>query len=154
MAVSARPLSLPPELAAVRDAAPETYAAIAAAQRATYAALDPALLELVALQIAHMIHRGDPASLRAPEHADPAKAAALERWAQDPRFTDAERACLALAEQFVVSVADVDDALVDAVLAHLDPGDLFALVNAMYLFDATERLAAVTQRIFVTEEQA
>jgi alkylhydroperoxidase family enzyme len=137
-----------PKLSAVRTQAPGTAAAIAAAQRACFEAFDRAELELVSLQVARLINGRDSPLMRQPQYADPRKVAALADWTSDPLFSDDERACLALAEQMVVSVTDVDDELLDAVLAHHEPSELFALLNAIYLFDATERLEIVSRCIF------
>jgi alkylhydroperoxidase family enzyme len=120
-------------------------AALESALAAGYAAVEPALLELVHAQVAQMIH--GTARMR-PRHVAQDKLDALDSWPSSPLFSEAERACLALAEQTVVSVAGIDDRMIEDVLRHLDPGELYGLVNALYVIDAMERLDVAAGRLF------
>ena len=59
------------------------------------------------------------------------KIAELSSWPTSPLFSARERACLALAEQFVIDVNGVTDRQVDDVLEHLSSGECYAYVNAL-----------------------
>jgi alkylhydroperoxidase family enzyme len=67
------------------------------------------------------------------------KIAALPRYLTDSAFSAKDRACIAYAEQFAIDSSSIDDALVDAVLVHLDDGELFAFTNAVSMWDAVQR---------------
>ncbi len=90
--------------------------------------VDPALLELCRLHMAEIL--GCTTSPR-PELGD------------DPEQTPLRRACLALAEKFVLDPHGVTTAETDAVKVHLGDAGLVALVEALALFDGFLRFGAI-----------
>jgi hypothetical protein len=134
-----------PALAYLAETAPTTYAAMATMYEQAYAVLDPELLELCSLRIFGML---DAHGRRDSVLVSPERAAALSAWSTSSLFTELERSCLALAEQFTFSVAYVDDALIADVLAHLSPAEVYSLVSALYVFDACTRLDLVVGGLF------
>jgi alkylhydroperoxidase family enzyme len=68
------------------------------------------------------------------------KAAALRHWPTSPLFSKTERACLGLAEQFVIDVSAVGDADTEPVLEALGPAGLYGFVQALWVIDMSERL--------------
>jgi hypothetical protein len=75
--------------------------------------------------------------------------AAAERWAElsgwptSPLFGDRDRACLALAEQFVIDVTAIQRSDVDRLLAHFTPQQTLAFVSALWFHEAMLRLGLV-----------
>src|ERR1700722_9040783 len=92
---------------------PEAFEALAGTVAAAWEDTDPALLELARLRIAKLL--GSDAELqqrsaRAVECGlSEQKVAEVEAWPSSLRFTPAERACLALTEQFVMDANGVTD---------------------------------------------
>ena len=122
---------------------PAAFAAVADLQRAVWDSFDPVVLELCRLRIATLLRFGPGLGLRS-ERAraaglDETKIAALASWPTSASFTDAERSCLALAEQFVMDANGVSDELVDAVLEHWSPADCHTLANAISAFETFQR---------------
>jgi alkylhydroperoxidase family enzyme len=109
--------------------------------------VDPVVVELCRLRIAGLIGAHALASLRRPKATDAglteAKIAELARWPESPRFSAAERACLAIAEQFCMGAFTVTDADVAAVLEHLSPDECYALVNGIWVMEALARMTIV-----------
>ena len=73
-------------------------------------------------------------------------------------FSATDRACIALAEQFVIDVSGVTDDDVARVLDALGPVGLYGFVLALYVFDMTQRLelslgAVLRHAARATEEQ-
>ncbi len=66
--------------------------------------------------------------------------AAIGRWTTSPLFDGTDRACLALAEQFVIDVSGVTDADVDAVLQRLGPSSLYGFVQTLWAADMAGRM--------------
>ena len=103
--------------------------------------IDPALLELCRLRIATLL--GCDAELRIRHggaRLDEARVAALAAWPTSPLFGDAERSCLAFAEQYVLDPSRVTDADFGALRRHLDPPAIATLTLAVAVFDALARL--------------
>jgi len=137
-------------LGTVREHAPEAYRLLQLSHDEAYRAVDPALLELARLRIVGMLDPGRPVGPAGHGVSD-AKVQALANWSASDLFTPAERACLAFAEQFALYVADVDDDLIDDLLAELPPDEVYGLVNAIYVVDTVERLRIVSARILDAE---
>lgn len=122
---------------------PDAFEAVANLQRVVWDNFDPVVLELSRLRTAQLL--GFEAGLAVRSDAarraglDEAKIAALGTWPTSPLFSDAERACLALTEQFVMDANGVTDALVDAALAHYSPADVHTFVNAVSAFETFQR---------------
>lgn len=111
------------------------------------ASVNPVIVELCRLRIATLHdapwHLGMRRAKAAAAGLTEEKIAALADWHRSPLFTDAERACLALAEQFCLGAYTVSEADVDAVLQHLSPGECFALVNGLWVIEAVQRMGIV-----------
>ena len=134
--------------------APEVLTAITGLHAESWKAVDPGLLEVCRLRIAML--QGDTAELarRAPHaNVDEAKIAELASWPDSPRFTEAERACLAFTEQFVADVSSLTRADVDAVLAHLDPEAAYGFVTALLALDEHQRLSLALGRVLGPQEE-
>ena len=132
----------------IRQQAPEAYDHLRRAYGEAYRAADPMLLELARLRIALML---DPDAPPGPE-CNEAKVRALADWANSDVYTPVERACLAFAEQFAFYVADVNDELIEDLLALLPPDEVYGLVNAIYVVDTVERLRVTVARVFNERE--
>ncbi len=105
--------------------------------------VEPALLELVRLRIAQM-HGRDPRALRRMSEArdagfDESRVALLDAWWRSERFDARERACLRLAEQFVLDPRGIDDADAAAVRAELGDAGLVGFLEALALYDGFTR---------------
>ena len=124
--------------------APGVGAAMADLHKEARGAVDPAILELCRLRLATLM--GDEAETGGPVGAAPAmgpdeeKIAELADWPTSVRFTAADRACLAFAEQFVGDVSSLTAEDCEAVLAHLDPPAFYGFVTALLALDGHQRL--------------
>lgn len=105
--------------------------------------VDPVLLELCRLRVAQLLGCTAELAIRyAPARAAglaDAKVEALPRWPSDARFTAAERACLTVAERFVLDPHGLTDPEAAAARAHLGDAGLVALLEALALFDGFAR---------------
>ena len=128
----------------IRQQAPEAYEHLRHTYGEAYRAADPTLLELARLRIALML---DPHAPPGPGLND-ARVRALANWADSDVYTPVERACLAFAEQFAFYVSDVNDELIEDLLALLPPDEVYGLVNAIYVVDTVERLRVTLARLF------
>jgi alkylhydroperoxidase family enzyme len=122
---------------------PVPFGALADVLTAAWDATDPVLLELCRLRMATLL--AYPAEqVRRTERArnaglDEAKVAELPSWPTSPRIDARERACLALAEQFVIDANGVTDEQVAEVTAHLGPGGCYAFVQALSVVETFQR---------------
>lgn len=109
--------------------------------------VDPVIVELCRLRIAHLLGAGSHETLRRPKATAAGltedKIAALSRWPESPLFTPAERACLAFTEQFCMGAYTVTDADVAAMLEHLSADECYALVNGVWVMEAVARMTVV-----------
>ena len=138
--------------ASVLDGQPDIRDALDAVSQAAWESVDPVLLELCRLRMAMLF--GCPAELawRTPA----AVAAGLEEerievlahWPTSQRFGPLERACLAFAEQFVIDVAGLDDAVAGAVVEHLGEQGLADFASALLVVEQRLRLRLIWQRLF------
>ena len=107
----------------------------------------PVIVELCRLRIASLVGARGHLSLRRPKAVAAGltedKIAALARWPESPLFSAAERACLALSEQFCMGAYTVTDADVAAVLEHLSADECYALVNGVWVMEAIARMTVV-----------
>ena len=122
---------------------PEAFGAVCDLQRAAWASFDPVVLELARLRTAQLL--GFEVGLGVRSEAarraglQEAKISALSQWPTSPLFSAAERACLALTEQFVMDANGVTDGLVAEVLEHYSPADCHSFVNAVSAFETFQR---------------
>jgi alkylhydroperoxidase family enzyme len=107
--------------------------------------VDPVLLELCRLRVARLLGCESELALRTRTAVDAGltdeHVAALAHWPTAEGFSDAQRAALGLAEQFVIDPSGVDDDLRARVRSHLSSAELVALVEALALFDGFTRFA-------------
>lgn len=136
-----------PTWGGVADAADGVLANWCALHRGLWEVVDPRTLELCRLRIAALLGAERHLALRSPAAAavgvDDDLIADLAAWPTSGRFTPADRACLALAEQFLVDVSGIDQPLIDGVLTHFTPGECYALVNALWAVEAVQRTCEV-----------
>ncbi len=113
----------------------------------TKALLDPVLLELCRLRVAQLL--GTESELRIRYRTaldagvDETLVAALPSWPTSPAFTEAQRAALTFAEQWVVDPHGIDSALRDQVADHVGIPGLVALCEALALFEGFDRFRAI-----------
>jgi AhpD family alkylhydroperoxidase len=99
--------------------------------------VEPALLEIIRLRVAWLIgNEGAQRTVAIP--AD--KVDSLPSYATSERFTPAERACLAFAEQFVMDVGGTTPDSVDDLAAQLGGDQVRDFVTALYVVEFTQRL--------------
>ena len=102
----------------------------------------PGILQLLQLRVRQLhalplgAHRMSEALA---EGWDEARVAELDAWWQSARFGATERACLRLAEQFVLDAKGIGEAEVAPVRAALGDAGVVALVEALALFDGFTR---------------
>ena len=141
----------------VTQYAPEVGAALTGWHEEVWRTVDPVLLELARLRIAMLLGATEALARRTPAAVaaglDEATIAELALWPSSPRFTARQRACLALTEQFVGDVANVQQEDIDAVLEFLTPAQCYAFTAALLALDEHQRLSLAIPRIFDTEEE-
>lgn len=102
----------------------------------------PVILQLVQLRVRQLhglafgTHRMSEA---VDEGWDERRVAELDAWWKSPRFDATERACLRLAEQFVLDAKGIADDDVAPVRAALGDAGVVALVEALAIFDGFTR---------------
>jgi hypothetical protein len=102
----------------------------------------PQLLQLAQLRVRQM--HGLPLGTARMDEAladgwDESRVAELDAWWRSARFGVAERACLRLAEQFVLDAKDISDAEVAPARAALGDAGLVAFALALAIFDGFAR---------------
>jgi Carboxymuconolactone decarboxylase family len=116
-------------------ACPEAFAALAGLLGAAAEEVDPVVLELCRLRIATLLGYTYEATRRSDRAREAGftedKAAALPSWPTSPQFTEAERACIAFAEQFVIDANGVSEDQVSEVSRHLGPKGCYGFVQAL-----------------------
>ena len=106
--------------------------------------VDARILELCRLRTATILDNNvaweEPRSPAAVEGGlDEALVESLAQWPTDPRFDAATRACLALAEQYVMDVHGITDHQVADVEGHIGPDGVVCLTTALALWEITHR---------------
>ena len=108
--------------------------------------VDPVLLELCRLRIARCTAASRSCACaigpRSTQGSREAKIAALADAAHSPLYSEAERACIALAELFAMDPHAITDADAARVVAALGDAGTVALVEALALFDGFTRFRA------------
>ncbi len=108
-------------------------------------------LALVDLRIAQLLG-DDPmpwtGSATAVPPAEAQRRRTLSQWPTSPVFSDEERAVLGFAEQFVIDVAGVDDALRSELRSALGPSSVLDVVVALFVLDFGRRVTMVLDRLF------
>jgi len=105
--------------------------------------VEPVALELCRLRVAQLLGNASELTTRTRIAVDAGltedHVAQLPAWPTAPLFTDAQRACLAFAEQFVIDPQGVDTAMRDAVSRTSSEPELVALAEALAVFDGFTR---------------
>lgn len=70
---------------------------------------------------------------------DESLVADLALWSTKPGFSSAAKACLGLAEQFVIDVHGITDAQVAEVARHIGPDGVITLTTALAVWEITHR---------------
>ena len=113
---------------------------------------DAAVFELCRARAAGIL--GLPATAVDPVlQPDEAKRAALPDWRRSDAFTEKERAHLEFTEQYLMSVAALTDAHVDALLAHGSPPDVHTFITALYVAEFRMRLSLVASAVLGDENR-
>ncbi|WP_104107774.1 hypothetical protein [Nocardioides sp. 616] len=76
------------------------------------------------------------------------KAAALSAWWESDLFSDHERACLHLTEQFVLAVSAVRQEDIDALMPTWSDDQIYDFVMALYVADMSSRADLVLSSVF------
>jgi alkylhydroperoxidase family enzyme len=122
---------------------PEPFAALAEVVDAAWQETEPVLLELARLRIAALLRNeaelGRRTAAATAAGLTEEKASLVASWPSSVLFDDRERACLALAEQFVLDTNGVTQAQVDAVAAHLGAAGCYAFVEAVSVLETFQR---------------
>lgn len=125
------------------------HPALAAAHRHLFdevwqASVDARILELCRLRTATIL--GNTRAWDEPRSAaavaaglDQSLVANLARWPTHPGFDAAAKACLSLAEQYVIDVHGITDAMVTEVERHIGPGGVITLTTALAAWELTHR---------------
>lgn len=133
--------------AAVDQHHPEVFAAYAAYVDEVWSSQDlpPGALELCRVRIAQLLGATREQRVRlgpeVPGLED--KLAHVTSWPDDQRFTTADRACLAFAEQFVLDTQALDDPTAEAVRAEVGDAGLVTLALGVGLAEGMVRAAVV-----------
>jgi alkylhydroperoxidase family enzyme len=122
---------------------PVPFAALAEVVHQAWEATDPVLLELCRLRMATLLG-ADTELLRRTGRAvaaglDDTKIAELPAWPTSPQFGADERACLALAEQFVIDANGVTEEHVAEVARHLGGEGTYAFVQSLSVVETWQR---------------
>jgi hypothetical protein len=134
-------------VALLRPLQPEAAdALLSASDVATATVPDPGVFELCRARAADVL--GHPAKAVDPIlQPDAAKRAELPEWRRSDAFTDKDRAHLGFTEQYLMSVAALTDAEVDALLAHGGPLDVHTFITALYVTEFRMRLSLVATAV-------
>jgi alkylhydroperoxidase family enzyme len=119
---------------------------------AVWEGTDPITLEFCRLRMAMLLGSADELTYRTPRAVaaglDEAQVGELADWPRSPRFTATQRACLAFCEQFVIDVANLDDATAAAVRSPLGDGDFVTFVHALKVVEQRIRLTLAWDQLF------
>jgi alkylhydroperoxidase family enzyme len=147
--------ALAPPSDLVARIAPEAAADFEHLETLAFEVADPVLLELVRLRMAHLLgdeggsaRRSDAAIARGLSEQ---KIAELARWPTSDLFSPTERACLGLAEQYVIDVSSVSEADTEPVLELLGAPGLYGFVQALWVIDESIRLDLALGAAFLHE---
>jgi len=138
--------------AAVLSDHPDVLGSLDAMRDASWATVDPAVLELCRLRIAALLGCDHELQVRTPRAVqaglDEEKIAELSRWPTSPLYSEWERTCLAMCEQFVLDVSGIDDELALAVGERLGPQGLRDFLTALLVVEQRQRLRLAWERLF------
>ncbi|MBH76683.1 MAG: hypothetical protein CL897_00415 [Dehalococcoidia bacterium] len=135
--------------------APEVCDVMGTLHGELWRSFNPEILELCRLRIASL--QGDEVEkVRSPSGTAvaPEKVAAIRNWPDSLLFSEPERACLAVTEQFVGDVSSVTQSDIDALLVYFSPGQVQAFVSALLVLDQHQRLALGLRTVLSSKEEA
>jgi alkylhydroperoxidase family enzyme len=105
--------------------------------------IDPRILELCRLRIATVLGSESERAIRFADGVDAgvteSDVTELPRWPSSAAFTDAERAGIAFAEQYVMDPHELTDAHFESLHEHFDDAAIATLALAVAMFDALTR---------------
>jgi alkylhydroperoxidase family enzyme len=135
--------------ARVFGASPALYAAFREADAKMWRSVDPGILELCRLRMAMILGSESELACRQSEAGergvDEDKVRRLAQWPTDPVFSAGERACIELAEQYVIDPKGITPSMVEHVTEALSPEGYAKLLSALGLLDGIIRLGIVLQ---------
>ncbi|MDJ0940349.1 MAG: hypothetical protein QNJ00_11360 [Woeseiaceae bacterium] len=70
-----------------------------------------------------------------------------DEWLPPESLTALETACLAVCEQFMVSVSGISDEQIAALNEHLNADDVYNLMSAIYLVEMSKRLDLTLEQV-------
>jgi hypothetical protein len=140
-------------LALLRPLQPEATDALERARDVGTATVpDPAVFELCRARTAQLL--GHPATAVDPVlQPDETKRATLSDWRRSGAFTEKDSAHLDFTEQYLMSVAALTDAHVDALLAHGSPTDVHTFLTALYVTEFRMRLSLVASAVLGDDDR-
>jgi len=107
--------------------------------------VEPVALELCRLRVAQLLGNQSELATRTRTAVDAGltedHVGQLSAWPTAPVFTDAQQACIAFAEQFVIDPQGVDPEMRDAVSQTSSEPELVALAEALAVFDGFTRFS-------------
>lgn len=137
-------------IAALVAHAPEVDEKLGAFRAAAAATVPSRIAELCRVRIA-MLHDCDAELATGSDAVTPAEMAALRDWPGSDLFDERDRACLALAEQFVIDVSSTTDDQVATVAEHMNRAEVYGFIHALLALDESQRLRVATERLFAPE---
>lgn len=134
----------------------DAFNAVASVLDQLWELVDPVVLELARLRMATLHGNAFDLALRYEQARDAGlieeKIGALSRFLVDESFSPKERACISYAEEFTIDSSSIAESVIADVLVHLDHAQLFALSQALSMFDAVQR-ACLTLDVRPASEQ-
>jgi hypothetical protein len=125
----------------VAELAPEVFETFDELERELALLVPADVVSLARARMAMLL--GAPAPPLSADRAVAAKVEQLTKWPQSPLFTPRDRACLTVAEQFLIDVTGISQAHIDSLLEHFTIAETYAFVNALWFMEAMQRLGLV-----------
>jgi alkylhydroperoxidase family enzyme len=133
----------------VLGSSPALYAAFRDADASMWRSVDPGILELCRLRMAMILGSESDLAFRQPEARERGvgedKVSRLTQWPTDPVFTAGERACIELAEQYVIDPKGITPSMVEHATDALSPEGYAKMLSALGLLDGIIRFRIVLQ---------
>ena len=124
--------------------APQVAAEFERLESLTLEVVDPILVELLRLRMTQLLDDTSGSARRSAaalgRGLTPEKVTDLPSWPTSHHYSPVERACLGLAEQYVIDVSAVTEADTAPVLEHLGAAGLYGFVQVLWVIDESIRL--------------
>ena len=134
---------------------PAIAASLQAAHVAAWEVVDPVVLELCRLRIAHLLGNTAELVVRTPGTTaaglDETTVQQLPSWPTSSAFTARQRACLAFCEQSLIDVSNVTNEQTEAISAELGVQGLADFVSALLVIEQRQRLRLAWAQLFDDE---